>query len=218
MRASTAEPLPDRCGARLRGPRAGRYCAMPPVSGRARCRMHGGFAGAPAGPRNGKWKDGSRAQIVAPLDAEEVALRERLRAEDFRDLRPVIGDVKFLFARAVGAGNHDAAARHAAALGGLVRAQMAVWQTPIVDVLVDEQTVHQIMAILEDILVSEVADPDVLARVSDRFGAIDWSTVPSVQPGSAHLPRAADLELPALTPPSELTVGMRRAWASGEAV
>lgn len=47
----------ERCGARTR---SGRTCRQPKVSGRARCRLHGGAhgSGAPSGERNGKYQDG----------------------------------------------------------------------------------------------------------------------------------------------------------------
>jgi hypothetical protein len=46
-----------RCGARTR---AGTPCERPTLSGRTRCRLHGGMSpGAPRGPRNGNYRDGS---------------------------------------------------------------------------------------------------------------------------------------------------------------
>ncbi len=47
----------DRCGARTR---AGRPCQQPQVTGRRRCRLHGGApgSGAPTGKRNGRYQNG----------------------------------------------------------------------------------------------------------------------------------------------------------------
>ena len=46
-----------RCGARTR---VGGACRAPAVTGRKRCRLHGGLSpGAPHGPRNGNYRDGS---------------------------------------------------------------------------------------------------------------------------------------------------------------
>lgn len=46
-----------RCGARTR---AGAPCQRPAMRGRKRCRLHGGLSpGAPRGPQNGNFKDGS---------------------------------------------------------------------------------------------------------------------------------------------------------------
>ena len=48
---------PNRCGARTR---SGGPCKSAPVTGRRRCRMHGGAdgSGAPTGARNGNYKHG----------------------------------------------------------------------------------------------------------------------------------------------------------------
>jgi glucans biosynthesis protein len=46
-----------RCGAKTR---AGTPCERPAISGRKRCRLHGGLSpGAPRGSRNGNYRDGS---------------------------------------------------------------------------------------------------------------------------------------------------------------
>ncbi|GAC1588366.1 MAG: hypothetical protein NVS3B5_21510 [Sphingomicrobium sp.] len=55
------------CQARTR---AGGLCRCPAVSGKARCRIHGGAkgSGAPTGERNGMWKHGGCSK-------EAIALR-----------------------------------------------------------------------------------------------------------------------------------------------
>ena len=46
----------QRCGARTR---AGTQCRRPAISGRNRCRLHGGLSpGAPRGPENGNFRNG----------------------------------------------------------------------------------------------------------------------------------------------------------------
>jgi hypothetical protein len=47
----------NECSARTR---AGATCRAPKVTGKSRCRMHGGAAGsgAPKGERNGNWRHG----------------------------------------------------------------------------------------------------------------------------------------------------------------
>jgi glucans biosynthesis protein len=59
-----AVPLPARCGARTR---SGATCKSAPVTGRRRCRMHGGAAGsgAPSGERNGNFRHGRYTKEVA---------------------------------------------------------------------------------------------------------------------------------------------------------
>ncbi len=49
--------LTRRCGAKTR---SGKPCQSPAVSGKARCRMHGGAhgIGAPRGERNGQYRHG----------------------------------------------------------------------------------------------------------------------------------------------------------------
>jgi hypothetical protein len=68
----------NRCGARTR---SGAPCKSSPVTGRRRCRMHGGAdgSGAPSGSRNGNYKHGRRT-------AEMIATRRWLR-ETTRMLR-----------------------------------------------------------------------------------------------------------------------------------
>jgi glucans biosynthesis protein len=51
--------------------KAGTRCRKMVVPGRARCRSHGGAAGAPFGPRNGNWKTGEYSQ-AAKLEVREA--------------------------------------------------------------------------------------------------------------------------------------------------
>ena len=66
MRPAETAPVSQvsRCGARTR---SGAPCKSAPVSGRRRCRMHGGAAGsgAPKGPKNGNYKHGRYTKEVA---------------------------------------------------------------------------------------------------------------------------------------------------------
>lgn len=45
----------ERCGAKTR---AGTPCRKPALRGKQRCQLHGGRAGAPSGPRNGRYRHG----------------------------------------------------------------------------------------------------------------------------------------------------------------
>jgi hypothetical protein len=69
-----------RCGARTR---SGVPCKSAPVTGRRRCRMHGGAdgSGAPPGSRNGNYKHG---RYTAEFAATRRWLRETTRM--LRDL------------------------------------------------------------------------------------------------------------------------------------
>jgi hypothetical protein len=70
-----------RCGARTR---AGHPCRQAAVSGRARCRMHGGAkgSGGPRGDRNGNFKHGLWTR-------ESVATRRSMRA-NVREIRALL--------------------------------------------------------------------------------------------------------------------------------
>jgi hypothetical protein len=66
----------QRCGAKTR---SGHPCKNPIVSGRKRCRMHGGAAGsgAPTGKRHGRYKHGRYAKEYIARRRENAAqLRE----------------------------------------------------------------------------------------------------------------------------------------------
>jgi hypothetical protein len=64
-----------RCGAKTR---SGAPCKSAPVTGRRRCRMHGGAdgSGAPSGSRNGNYKHG---RYTAEVAAARHWLREATR-------------------------------------------------------------------------------------------------------------------------------------------
>lgn len=55
MQAESPMHESPRCGARTR---SGKPCQSPAVRGKKRCRMHGAFAGAPCGSRNGNYRTG----------------------------------------------------------------------------------------------------------------------------------------------------------------
>jgi hypothetical protein len=70
-----------RCGARTR---AGHPCRQAAVTGRARCRMHGGArgSGGPQGDRNGNFKHGV-------WTCENVETRRAVRAQ-IREIRALL--------------------------------------------------------------------------------------------------------------------------------
>ena len=73
--------IAQRCGARTR---AGHPCRQAAVTGRARCRMHGGAkgSGGPRGNRNGNFKHGIWTR-------ESVDLRRAVRAR-VREIRELL--------------------------------------------------------------------------------------------------------------------------------
>lgn len=67
-----------RCGAKTR---RGTPCQKPALTGRTRCQLHGGRAGAPSGPRNGRYRHGryTKAYVVAEKESlKRVKELERL--------------------------------------------------------------------------------------------------------------------------------------------
>jgi hypothetical protein len=86
VRSANKGPLSQgsRCGAKTR---SGAPCKSAPVTGRRRCRMHGGAdgSGAPSGSRNGNYKHGR-------YTADTIATRRWLR-ETVRELRELTGRV-----------------------------------------------------------------------------------------------------------------------------
>jgi hypothetical protein len=60
----------QRCGAITR---AGSPCRNPAVTGRHRCRKHGGKAGAPTGERNGNFRTGEYTHERLARDRADVA-------------------------------------------------------------------------------------------------------------------------------------------------
>lgn len=64
----------QRCGARTR---RGTACQCPAISGKKRCRLHGGLSlGAPRGERNGNWRHGNYS---AECQEHRRAVRSLLR-------------------------------------------------------------------------------------------------------------------------------------------
>ena len=74
LRLAGAAP---RCGARTR---RGTSCQSPAMSGKARCRIHGGKSpGAPRGERNGRYRTGYYSQEATMERRNMRALIRRMR-------------------------------------------------------------------------------------------------------------------------------------------
>lgn len=59
---SSKQPIPGRCGAKLR--RKDTYCAKAPCEGSKRCELHGGKT--PVGPASPHWKTGKHSKYALP--------------------------------------------------------------------------------------------------------------------------------------------------------
>lgn len=68
----------QRCAAR--GKRSGLKCKAPAVRGKSVCRMHGAFAGAPCGKRNGAYRHGHYT-----FDAMVERARAKLKLGEYRE-------------------------------------------------------------------------------------------------------------------------------------
>jgi hypothetical protein len=77
MRDIRAMLTSARCEARCK--RTGLKCQAPAVRDKAVCRMHGAFAGAPSGRRNGAYRHGHFT-----FEALVERARQRLRLASFR--------------------------------------------------------------------------------------------------------------------------------------
>ena len=56
--------------------RTGCQCKAPAMTGKRVCRFHGGKAGAPSGPRNGRYRSGA---YTADAMASRISVRELIR-------------------------------------------------------------------------------------------------------------------------------------------
>jgi hypothetical protein len=65
----------QRCEATAR---SGTQCQNPAVTGRKRCRSHGGKAGAPTGERNGNYKHGGYTKLALERDRQDRAKLKEL--------------------------------------------------------------------------------------------------------------------------------------------
>jgi glucans biosynthesis protein len=73
-----ANPVEGMCGAQTRG---GNPCRLPPVTGRRRCRLHGGAAGsgAPTGNKNALKHGRYTAKAIAERRTIRNLIRENRR-------------------------------------------------------------------------------------------------------------------------------------------
>jgi hypothetical protein len=76
-----------RCGARSK--RSGLTCRAPAVRGKAVCRMHGAFAGAPSGERNGAFRHGHYT-----LEAMAERAWEKSKLQEFRETLEAMGGTR----------------------------------------------------------------------------------------------------------------------------
>ena len=76
----SAEPVPGRCGRRLKDSDPPRYCTQWPLKGRDCCKYCGGKS--PAGVASPHWRNGSRSRYMKHLPQDLKAAHEQALADE----------------------------------------------------------------------------------------------------------------------------------------
>lgn len=131
----SATPKAGRCGARLRGKDAGRFCSDDPVKGRTRCRLHGGASlRAAASPRftSGMYAKGvSGLEIfIAPFAEAETRLIDRWRRDPEDALRLQLAEGALVQRRALRAGAMEIYSRLGTMVASTARALVSLHEVP----------------------------------------------------------------------------------------
>lgn len=134
-RAGSAKPIAGKCGARLRGKAAGRFCTDVLVKGRTRCRAHGGASPvAAAHPRttHGMYSKGGAGGgiFTTPFAENEQQLIARWRRDPEEALRLQLAEGAVVQRRALRAGNVDAYARLGTMTATTARALVSLREVP----------------------------------------------------------------------------------------
>lgn len=133
--AGSVRPEADRCGARLRGKDAGRFCTDDPVPGRTRCRNHGGASPrAAAHPRttHGLYSQGVGGFQVftAAFNDIEQRLIERWRRNPEEALRLQLAEGAVVQRRALRVGAVEIYSRLGTMIATTARALVSLREVP----------------------------------------------------------------------------------------
>lgn len=159
-----------RCGARKKRTNPPEFCRKYPIDGKTRCRDHGGAS--LAGPDHPSYRHGFYAKGGPQIPDEKDI--ERYMAEGYK-LNRQVAEVKAIHAMAVRSGNPQIVATVTNALAHIAKAGKEIADGAVVRIVLDEQSISKVVELLLGVMMLEVHDPDVLARISDRFGDIDWN-------------------------------------------
>jgi hypothetical protein len=134
-RAGSAHPTAGRCGARLRGKDAGRFCTVERVKGRPRCRNHGGLSPrAAAHPRttHGLYSKGALGieVFVQPFAENELKLVDRWRRDPEEALRLQLAEGAVVQHRALRAGAIEIYSRLGTMIATTARALVSLREVP----------------------------------------------------------------------------------------
>lgn len=134
-KSGTAKPQDGRCGARLRGADAGRFCSEKPEKDRTRCRAHGGAS--PRAAASPQFRHGMRARAVAvadwigaAFDDREQRVIDRFRRDPEEALRLQLAEAAVVQRRAQRAGNIDAYTRVGSMIAATARALVSLREVP----------------------------------------------------------------------------------------
>ena len=142
-----------RCGAKTR---SGKPCTNPPVTGRTRCRMHGGAS--LAGPAHPSYKHGRRSRV---LPARMRADYERAIADE--ELMSLRAEIAVLDARI-----NDLLVRADSAESGRLWRQLSA-QMRAVDAAVDPESATATMTKLQQIIHAGAADWMLWEEIREAF-------------------------------------------------
>lgn len=131
----SAKPQKGRCGARLRGKDAGRFCTDELVKGRTRCRIHGGAS--PRAAAHPRFRHGLRSQgaagpelFQAPFVESEARLIDRWRRDPEEALRLQLAEGAVVQRRALRAGAVEIYSRLGTMIATTARALVSLREVP----------------------------------------------------------------------------------------
>lgn len=131
----SAKPREGRCGARLRGKDAGRFCADGLVKGRTRCRLHGGATPREAARNSTRHGAYAKAKVApalfeAPFVESEARLIDRWRRDPEEALRLQLAEGAVVQRRALRAGAVEIYTRLGTMIATTARALVSLREVP----------------------------------------------------------------------------------------
>jgi hypothetical protein len=136
-RNGSAKPEPGRCGARLRGKSAGRFCTDERVKDRTRCRAHGGATPREAAQNATKHGAFSKREPLtitsSAFDDTEKALIREWRRDPEEGMKQTLAEVLVVQRRMLRAGFIELYARLSTTAGTISRSIASLHQVPPAD-------------------------------------------------------------------------------------
>lgn len=133
-RKGSTKPIDGKCGARLKGEDAGRFCADVREKDRSRCRLHGGASPrAAAHPRttHGLYAKNLGIEVfIAPFAENELKLVDRWRRDPEEALRLQLAEGAVVQRRALRVGSIEVYARIGTMIATTARALVSLREVP----------------------------------------------------------------------------------------